>query len=70
MVRFEGRMAELLDMIEPSLYHLHVIIEKGKPIRYVDLQNVLYGMLQSALKFWKQISQDLVGLGYKINPYD
>lgn len=37
---------------------------------YAELCNILYGMLQAALKFWLQVSQDLVGLGYDINPYD
>lgn len=27
-------------------------------------------MLQSALKFWEQVTEDLTGLGYIVNPYD
>lgn len=27
-------------------------------------------MLQSALRFWQQVSNDLVSLGFSLNPYD
>lgn len=69
-IKFEGRMVELLAMIDPKLYRPHVIIERGKPVLYAELCKVLYGMLQAALKFWRQVSQDLRSLGYEINPYD
>lgn len=70
IVKFEGRMAEVLAMIDPSLYRQHVMVEKGKPVLYAELRKVLYGMLQAALRFWQQVTQDLVSLGYTINPYD
>lgn len=70
IVKFEGRMAEVLAMIDPSLYRQHFMVEKGKPVLYAELRKVLYGMLQAALKFWQQVTQDLVSLGYTINPYD
>lgn len=70
IIKFEGRMAEMLAMIDPKLYRPHVMLEKGKPVLYAELCKVLYGMLQAALKFWLQVSQDLVSLGYEINPYD
>lgn len=69
-IKFEGRMAELLAMIDPKLYRQHIIIEKGKPVLYAELCKVLYGMLQASQKFWHQITHDLTGLGYVINPYD
>lgn len=70
IVRFDGRMAEILAVIDPKLYLPHITMENGKPVLYGELKKVLYGMLQAALKFWEQISEDLVGLGYEINPYD
>lgn len=69
-VKFEGRMAEMLAMINPKLYRRHIMIEHGKPVLYAELKKALYGMLQSALKFWQKISSDLIGLGYTINEYD
>lgn len=69
-IKFEGRMAELLAMIDPKLYRKHIIVENGKPIMYAVLRKALYGMLQSALQFWQQISTDLIENGYVINEYD
>lgn len=70
LIKFQGKMAEMLAMIEPNLYRQHIMIEKGRPVLYAELKKVLYGMLQAALKFWQQITSDLVSLGYSINPYD
>lgn len=63
-------MAEMLAMIDPKLYRQHIIMENGKPVLYAELKKALYGMLQSALKFWQQISSDLISIGYVINEYD
>lgn len=57
LVRIEGRMAELLAMIDPKLYRPHIIVEKGKPFLYGELRKVLYGMIQAALKFWERSCQ-------------
>lgn len=51
-IKLQGRMAELLAMIDPSLYREHIIIERGRPVLYLKLKKALYGMLQSALLFW------------------
>lgn len=70
VIKIEGRMVELLAMIDPKLYRKYIMVEKGRPVLYAELCKVLYGMLQAALKFWEQISSDLISLGYEINPYD
>lgn len=69
-VKFQGKMAEMLALIDPALYRRHITMEKGKPVLYAELKKALYGMLQSALRFWQQVSNDLVSLGFSINPYD
>lgn len=69
-IKFQGRMAEMLALIDPSLYRHHITVEKDRPVLYAELKKALYGMLQSALRFWEQVSTDLVGLGFEINPYD
>lgn len=69
-VRFEGRMAELLTMINPKLYKPNIVVERGKPVLYAELKRALYGMLQSALRFWEQVLEDLTELGFTVNPYD
>jgi hypothetical protein len=36
----------------------------------VKLKKALYGTLQAAMLFWKDLSANLVQWGYEINPYD
>lgn len=69
-VRFEGRMTELLAMIDPQLYRPYIVIEDGKPVLYAELQRALYGMMQSSLRFWEQVLNDIATLGFKVNPHD
>lgn len=70
LIRFEGRMAELLAMIDPKLYRQHIAIERGKSVLYAELKKALYGIIQASLRFWDQIVRDLTQLGYVVNPYD
>ena len=37
---------------------------------YVKLLKALYGMLRSALLFYKKLASELVEMGFEINPYD
>ena len=37
---------------------------------YVQTNKALYGLLQSALLFYKKLQKDLEGYGFVINPYD
>jgi hypothetical protein len=52
-VKLEGKMVDLLLKIEPKLYRKYVLIEKGKPILYVELKKALYGTLRAGLLFCK-----------------
>ena len=70
-IKFEGEIAELLVKVDPELYTKYVEIEKGKKVIYAKLQKALYGTLQAALLFWKDLSGFLVNqLGFTLNPYD
>ncbi len=66
----EGKMAELLVKIDPKLYRKYLMNRHGKPIMYVQLKKALYGTLQAALLFWKDLSKKLKAWGFTINPYD
>lgn len=70
VVKFEGKMAELLEMIDPKLYRKHLVVEKGVKVLYAELAKVLYGILRGALLFWEKVSAQLVEWGFVINPYD
>jgi hypothetical protein len=66
----EGKMAELLVKIDPKLYRKYLMGKNGKPIMYVQLKKAMYGTLQAALLFWKNLSKKLIAWGFKINPYN
>ena len=68
---FRGRLAELMAEVAPKLYRKYIILGKnGEPLLYVKLQKALYGLLQSALLFYKKLVEDLTADGFELNPYD
>ena len=67
----KGRLAELMVQVAPNLYRKYISVDsKGKPILYVKLQKALYGLMRSALLFYRRLVKDLEGNGFVINPYD
>jgi hypothetical protein len=71
LMRLDGILAELLVKIAPSLYRQYVTTNaKGKPVLYVQLEKALYGMMKSALLFYRKLVADLTSIGFIINPYD
>ena len=45
-------------------------MEGVKPVIYVKLKRALYGTLNASLLFWKDLTTELKGWGFTINPYD
>jgi hypothetical protein len=43
---------------------------KGAAILYLKMQKAIYGLLRSALLFYKKLVTDLESIGFKLNPYD
>jgi hypothetical protein len=43
---------------------------KGKAVLYFQLEKAIYGMMKSALLFYRKLVPDFTSLGYVINPYD
>ena len=71
MVVLRGKLCELLVQVNPKLYRQYVkTTAKGQPILYVKLAKALYGLLRSALLFYRKLSNELVEHGFVINPYD
>ena len=68
-VKLEGELALLLVKIDPS-YKQYLTHERGHPVIHAELTKALYGMVQAALLFWKDLSAFLTSLGFKANPYD
>ena len=69
-MRIEGTMAELLMEIDYDMYHPHMVMEKGKPMIYVELLKALYGTLRVAHLFWETLSGKLQEWGFTLNAYD
>ena len=66
-----GKMVELLVKLQPELYRKYVITSKnGEPMLYVKLLKALYGLLKSALLFYKKLRGDLENMGFEVNPQD
>ena len=55
--------------IDPKMCQKYVITSaKGKPMLYVRLSKALYGLLQSALLFYKKLQPKLEDFGFEVNP--
>ena len=68
-VKLEGELAELLVCLDPT-YQKFVTYENKKLVIYTELSKALYGTLQAALLFWKDLTKFLEGQGFEMNPYD
>ena len=71
LMRLDGILAELMVKVAPKLYRKFVTTNaKGKSVLYVQLEKAVYGMMKSALLFYRKLVADLISLGFEINPYD
>ena len=55
-MKLEGSMVGILTKINPQLYSKYTVEEYGRPVLYVKLKKALYGTLQAALLFWKDLT--------------
>ncbi len=71
LMLLEGTLAELMVKVAPRIYRKYVTIGKsGKKLLYVQMHKALYGMLKSALLFYKKFVSDLESIGFTTNPYN
>ncbi len=70
VMRMNGTLAELMAKMDPKLYRKYLMDEKRKKVLYLCLQKALYGMMKSALLFYRKLISELKGMGFEINPYD
>ena len=60
-----GSLSELMVMVDPSLYRKYVIHDrKGVPILHVNTKKALYGLLKSALLFYKNLRGELDSIAF------
>ena len=70
IMKMNGSLAELMVKTDPKIYRKYFTIEKGRQVLYLRLQKALYGMMKSALLFYKKLVKELKEMGFEINPYD
>jgi hypothetical protein len=70
IMRRNGTLAELMAKKDPKLYQKYLSDEKGKKVLYLRLRKALYGMMKSALLFYRKLVSELKMMGFMINPYD
>jgi hypothetical protein len=67
----KGRVAELMVQVTPNLYRKYISVDRnGAAILYIKMQKAIYGLLRSALLFYKKLVVDLESIRFKLNPYD
>ena len=67
----EGPLAKMRVQVNPYLYNTYITTNsKGEPLLYVKMYKALYGMLRSALLFYRNLVKDLEEYGFEINTYD
>jgi hypothetical protein len=70
-MRLDGPMAELLVRVDPDKYKPYLTTEGKNQVLYAKLNKALYGTLQAALLFWKNLTGFLIDeLGFVLNKYD
>ena len=70
-VKLKWLLATLLTRMDPCKYTKFITKENGKKVMYRWLVKALvYGTLQAALLFWKDLSGYLIQQGFKLNLYD
>ena len=65
----KGNIALSMFHVDPKSYRKFIIFDKrGKPVLYVKNLKALYGLLLSALMFYRKLVNDLHKYGIKMNP--
>ena len=70
VMKITGVLVDMLLEIAPEVYGPYVVYENGRKVLYVQVLRALYGMLVSALLWYKQFRSDLESYGFVFNPYD
>jgi hypothetical protein len=59
IMKMVGMLAKLMAKTNPRLYRQYIVLEKGRSVLYLQLQKALYGMMKSALFFYKKLVGEL-----------
>ena len=65
----KGKLAEFMVQIDPQMYQKYITTSsKGDPMLYVRLSKALYGLLQSALLFYRKLCTEFEDFVFEVNP--
>jgi hypothetical protein len=71
VLKVKGRLAKLMVKAAPNIYRKYITMDrKEAPILYVKMQKAMYGLLKSALLFYKKLVAKLESEGFILIPYD
>ena len=70
MMKLVSKVVDLLLSIDHERYAPFVVYEKGKKVLYVEILRAIYGMLNSAILFYKKWRKDVESCGFKVNSYE
>ena len=71
IVKLSGELCEMMVKVDPRIYRKYVTLESGgRPTLYVELYKSVYGLLRSALLFYRKFKREITEYGFKMNPYD
>jgi hypothetical protein len=70
MMKITGVLVDMLVEINPTLYGPHVVYEKRGKVLYVQVLKAIYGMLLSAIIWYRKFHGGLESERFKFNPYD
>ena len=69
-MKITGVLVDILVNTDPDVYGGFVVYERGKKVIYVEVLKSIYGMLISAILWYKQFRSDLETQDFIFNPYD
>jgi hypothetical protein len=69
IMKIRGTLVGILCEMDHE-YEEYVVKEGCQDVLYVHITKAIYGLLVSAMLFYKKLRGDLIGQGFDINPYD
>ena len=69
IMKIRGALVDILCEMDPQ-YQEYVVMEGNQKVLNVHITQAIYGLLVSAMLFYKKLIKDLQGYGFKINPYN
>ena len=70
IMKITGSLVDILINKDPLKYGGYAVFENGKKVLYLKVLRAIYGMLQSALLWYRKFRSDLEGNGFIFNSYD